>query len=412
MEDFGCQVKQLPCTYLGLPLHTRALRRVDFQPLLDKIGGRLAGWKGRFLNKAGRLKLVNMVLTSIPAYFLSVFILKKWAIKRIDRIRRSFLWRGTAEANRGHCLVRWAKVMRPKSFGGLGILDLDLFSRALRLRWLWYEWNEPDRPWVGTELPVNEIDRQLFRASTVVTVGNGLKAEFWNSSWLNGSPPRDVAPSLYRLAWRKRRKVAEELENQSWTRGLWRMSSVQEMAEFVVLWDLVHDFQLSEQPDGMRWRWTINGEYSSKSAYRAQLQGSYFSFDVDSIWKAHAESKHKFFGWLLVQSKLLTTDKLTLRNCPCNLLCPLCKVDPETADHICLHCPFAMQVWHRVSTWSQGLVTLPEAQRGLEDWWQGALGCLPKHVRRLKAAILIYTTWNLWKQRNRRTFENKEASVL
>jgi hypothetical protein len=87
MEDFGCQVKQLPCTYLGLPLHTRALRRVDFQPLLDKIGGRLAGWKGRFLNKAGRLKLVNMVLTSIPAYFLSVFILKKWAIKRIDRIR-------------------------------------------------------------------------------------------------------------------------------------------------------------------------------------------------------------------------------------------------------------------------------------------------------------------------------------
>lgn len=85
--------------------------------------------------------------------------------------------------------MRWAKVMRPKSFGGLGILDLDLFSRALRLRWLWYEWNEPDRPWVGTELPVNEIDRQLFRASTVVTVGNGLKAEFWNSSWLNGRPP-------------------------------------------------------------------------------------------------------------------------------------------------------------------------------------------------------------------------------
>ena len=33
---------------------------------------------------------------------------------------------------------------------GLGILDLDLFSRALRLRWLWYEWTDSDRAWVGT----------------------------------------------------------------------------------------------------------------------------------------------------------------------------------------------------------------------------------------------------------------------
>jgi hypothetical protein len=65
MTDFTCPVRQFPCTYLGLPLHTRALRRVDFQPLIDKIGGRLAGWKGRFLNKAGKLTLVNMVLTSI-----------------------------------------------------------------------------------------------------------------------------------------------------------------------------------------------------------------------------------------------------------------------------------------------------------------------------------------------------------
>lgn len=93
MTDFACPVRRFPCTYLGLPLHNRALRRVDFQPLIDKIGGRLAGWKGRFLNKAGRLSLVNMVLTSTQ--LLTVFIVKKWAIKRIDKLRRSFLWRGT-----------------------------------------------------------------------------------------------------------------------------------------------------------------------------------------------------------------------------------------------------------------------------------------------------------------------------
>ena len=79
-------------------------------------------------------------------------------------------------------MVKWSKVMKPKNFGGLGILDLDLFSRALRLRWLWYEWVSPEKPWVGTALPVNAVDRQLFRASTSVTLGDGAKASFWQSS--------------------------------------------------------------------------------------------------------------------------------------------------------------------------------------------------------------------------------------
>ena len=33
-----------PCTYLGLPLHHSRLKAVHFQPLIDKIGARLAGW--------------------------------------------------------------------------------------------------------------------------------------------------------------------------------------------------------------------------------------------------------------------------------------------------------------------------------------------------------------------------------
>ena len=112
----------------------RQIRRIDVQPLIDKVGRRLTAWKGRLMNKAGRLRLVNVVLTSIPTYYLTVFKLQKWAIKKIDKLRRSFLWKGSTDANGGHCLVKWSKVMRPKNFGGLGVLDLDLFSRALRLR--------------------------------------------------------------------------------------------------------------------------------------------------------------------------------------------------------------------------------------------------------------------------------------
>ena len=200
LDAFRCPVKSFPCKYLGLPLHVRALRRIDFQPLIDKMGGRLAVWKGRLLNKAGRLKLVNSVLSSLPTYFLTVFKLPQWVIKRIDKLRRSFLWKGEAEAKGGHRLVNWRKTLRPKKFGGLGILDLDLFSRALRLRWLWFQWTTPDRPWVGSEQPVNAVDRQLFIASTVVTLGNGEKASFWQSAWLNGQAPMDRFPDLFKWA--------------------------------------------------------------------------------------------------------------------------------------------------------------------------------------------------------------------
>jgi hypothetical protein len=88
---------------------------------------------------------------------------------------------------------------------------------------------------VGAEVPCNDIDRQLFRSSTRVTIGNGQTTLFWQSPWHDGRAPRDLAPHLFKLAWRKNNTLAMDLQNQNWTRGLWRMSSVEEIAELVFL---------------------------------------------------------------------------------------------------------------------------------------------------------------------------------
>jgi hypothetical protein len=71
--NFSGKMCKFPGKYLGLPLHTRKLRRVDVQPLLDKIGGRLPGWKGKMLTMATQDTLVKSVLTSQPIYHLMVF---------------------------------------------------------------------------------------------------------------------------------------------------------------------------------------------------------------------------------------------------------------------------------------------------------------------------------------------------
>jgi hypothetical protein len=148
------QVKQgkLPCRYLGLPLRIGRIRREDEQVLVDKVAGKLSRWKGKLLNKSGRLTLVNSVLSAVVLYHMTVSPLSKWVIKKIDKIRRNFLWHGSDDARRGHCLVNWKIVQRPKKLDDLGVLDLQNFNRALRLCWQWYKWRDPSKPWLEMKL--------------------------------------------------------------------------------------------------------------------------------------------------------------------------------------------------------------------------------------------------------------------
>jgi hypothetical protein len=95
-------------------------------------------------------------------------------------IEEGFLWRGETpdKVYGGHSIINWPMTCRPKEKGGLGILDLERFSRALRLRWLWYQWKHRDRACNKFDLPDDGHDRELFVASIVVTVGDGKFARF------------------------------------------------------------------------------------------------------------------------------------------------------------------------------------------------------------------------------------------
>jgi hypothetical protein len=102
----------------------------------------------------------------------------------------------------------------------MGVPDLDRFGRALRLRWLWQEWGDDPKPWVGTNMSCNDMDRLLFNASTRVTIGDGNRARFWHHSWLEGEAPRYLAPNLFKLVRKKNRTIHQELNNGNWIRSL------------------------------------------------------------------------------------------------------------------------------------------------------------------------------------------------
>ncbi|XP_015971192.1 uncharacterized protein LOC107494666 [Arachis duranensis] len=56
--------------YLGVNLNHSRTSRASFHSVIEKVRGRLANWKGRLLNKAGRLCLINSVAASIPVYHM------------------------------------------------------------------------------------------------------------------------------------------------------------------------------------------------------------------------------------------------------------------------------------------------------------------------------------------------------
>jgi hypothetical protein len=56
------------------------------QPLVDKVANRLPAWKGRLLNRSGRLILVQSTLCAIPTHISMALKLAPWAVKAIEKL--------------------------------------------------------------------------------------------------------------------------------------------------------------------------------------------------------------------------------------------------------------------------------------------------------------------------------------
>jgi hypothetical protein len=133
------------------------------------------------LNIGGHRELVKTILSSLPTYLLIAITPLKKFYEVMDKMRKKFLWARNEWFYGGKCKVNWSLVCRPPNRGGLGLVDLEHFGRALRLRWLWYQWTTLEKPWCIMDLPIHSVDEALFTATTKVTVHNGCKAKFWKS---------------------------------------------------------------------------------------------------------------------------------------------------------------------------------------------------------------------------------------
>jgi hypothetical protein len=108
--------------------------------------------------------------------------------------------------------------------------------QALRLRWEWFRWTEQERPWVETDTPCDEADKDLFAACTTILIGNGETARFWSDRWLDGEAPQHLAPLCFALATRKKLSVQQALHRGSWMGGLQHIENEEQLGQFINLW--------------------------------------------------------------------------------------------------------------------------------------------------------------------------------
>ena len=96
-ELFNCQVGQLPMKYLGVPVTFTNLKTIDWDFLDGKMLKKLDSWISDSASSRGRLTLLDSSLSGIPSYYMSMFLLSKTFVEKLDKHRRRFFWAGNSK---------------------------------------------------------------------------------------------------------------------------------------------------------------------------------------------------------------------------------------------------------------------------------------------------------------------------
>lgn len=178
--------------------------------------------------------------------------------------------------------------------------------------------------------------------------------------------------------------------------------------QFCQLWVAVNRQRASmtHSADNFHWIWTSSGRYSVKTAYQAFFEGLTRLPGAEQLWKSAAPLRQKFFGWLAIQNRCWTADRLQNRGLPHQPMCTLCLQEQETMNHLLMQCPFSRTIWSLVTVPLKIAIACPQRDSVLVPWWEAVVANCPGEQRKEISAIITLIMFSIWKERNRRTFDN------
>lgn len=421
-QTHGITHGSFPIRYLGVPLTTKKLRRVDSQPLIDKLYSRFSSWTVRHLSFAGRLQLLKSVIYSTISFWASIFLLPNSCLKILEQMCNSFLWKGVPTGARG-AKVSWETVCTFKESGGLGLRRLSLWNKimGLKLIWLlfassgslWVSWTrlhrigsenfwtlDPERSGSWLWKSICEL-RQLARPFVFCEIGSGRSGSFWFDNWTSLGPLIELvgenAPRLTGLA--ETASVREALVGEQW----WLNSSRSRNPVIAMLKNCLPDptgIFSSEEDDQFLWQ---IGENVPKDSFSSSDMWNHLYNQLPavpwykSVWFSDMIPKHAFLSWLTAHDRLSTRDRMIRWGSQVSPLCPLCDRANECRQHLFFDCSYSKEVWSFFYS-RLHLSPPPRFEDGL-SWISASRDKNVSLILRLSFQASLYT---LWKERNSR----------
>jgi hypothetical protein len=348
----------------------------------------------------------------------------------------------------------------PKSKGGLGIKNLELFNLALLSKWKWRMLLDDEALWSDFlryrygHLPSRVLGsisytqgskesiwwkdivsrprgytEDWFKSNVACKVGNGKNINFWQFKWFGNQCFQELYPNLYDKEMNQNVKVADRIPSEG-LNGTWVWNWIttltqDELQQLHSLMEVLAGFSLQHnQIDSWRWIPGIAGAFSVKSCYNhllehhlATAEDSDVCASLKILWRNDLPSKVLVFGWRLLLDRLPTKGALNQRgilNNPHDLLCVFCLQHVEDSIHLFCHCSFVKRVWDLVSNWigkNAAAVSCPNVRDHFSLC--GSLFRFPKGGR-TNHLIWLTTNWCVWKARNSVVFngDNPNISLL
>lgn len=258
----------------------------------------------------------------------------------------------------------------------------------------------------------SHVTTAFFRASTSILIGDGSSVKFWTDPWLQGNAIADLAPYLFRVVSRGRRKVctvAEALTNNSWLRDIRGALTTQVIVDYVRIRALVERVHLQPSPDTYVWKWHPSGIYTAQSAYNALFLAEEAVAGARELWKTRAPNKCRFFLWLVMHGRCWTSERLHRHGLREDASCTFCDQVAEHLDHLFLQCAYSKEVWFKCLRRGGFVFHMPNGGESLIEWWLRAGKPHTKPRRRCFDSMVTLVVWMIWLQRNARVHKNASS---
>ncbi|XP_074277569.1 uncharacterized protein LOC141601204 [Silene latifolia] len=273
---------QLPFRYLGIPVTCGRLKKADCPVLVEKTVSRIRSFGTKKLSYAGRLVLVNSVLTALYSYWINIFLIPKGVLNKINSICRNYLWEGSVDYFKVP-QVSWEKVCVLKTEGGLGIRDSLSWNIAAIGKLVWWIYSCPDRLWV-------KWVHQIYLKGT---------------PWSTYTPSGDVSWG-WKVVARVKDKLALGYSNDQW---------------------------LLDNKG-----YTVSSGYDLIRLKFQEVQWHKY------LWCSWCYPKHQFIGWLITREALKLKDKCYALGISSDATCLLCGLDDESHSNLFLKCEYNRRI--------------------------------------------------------------------